>query len=1066
MIRIIPEVWLRGGNGMKIRRWLAKAMTCVVLVSQLLTPEPVPASETETCPDGQHQWVLDASASYPATCTENGLNYFRCAVCSAGEMTEIIPAAGHSFGPWTTVTEPTCQQEGSQVRICSACGAEEQQSTGMGSHQYGEWVTVAEPDCRQEGLQQRVCAVCGDMETSSLGYGDHNYTGWVLYQEGNCVEQGIYSRYCIVCGDYDLFYTGYGDHRYGDWQVQQEATCTQEGVRVRTCYLCGTQETEVTGMLAHSYGDWQVRQKASCTQEGIRFRTCTVCQAEDTEVSGMLAHTYGDWTVTKKATAFSQGERERSCSVCKKTEKESFDPEGTLRRGDRGEAVVSLQKALNEAGCDCGNADGIFGVKTEAAVSMFERSHEMKEDGIAWPGVQAVLQGREPESEMEGQTEARTQAQTETETEHTEAASEAQSETETEAQPETETGTEPEAQPETETEAQSETETGTEKEAKPETETETEAQTEIETESETQTGDKDTRSALSLICEEISVPENGSWYTEGEMVEYLITASNSTDSVYRNMMLYEARYNGALWGQVQAECESGSSETAMCRHQVTRLDVEEGTVSFWGYAKYLDEEGNEQTAYSNMVRVETASALEPSVDVRSDGKMTAALRILSSPANGSFYTEGETIRYELDTENGTAEQSRMTGCVLSGGHREILCDLPGVAPLEKQQFYYDYMVTKEDVEAGYVLSFGTVTWIRSDSDEQSEMVTPAVFADTDGIQEDLEKAGMYTGTELEDDSFCTSRLTGENAHSCVYEIQYDNVHGAIAAYILEAVGQAKTEEERIDARKMGQALWMAALDNMYTLTENEAARSTAGETDGEVRADADYSKPEKSERILNEKAAFYRMAAAWRSDLELLYPDEPETVARKLAELYEMRCLDMCIELHTAPGNREDSMMRDDITQAAVSEDPQEQWPGYQASWIDENTTMLTVTWNEEGTQRMGAIRAMLKDAKEHPELFTVEDEQRSPLAEAWEKAQSFWLWEDNTLMTQRFILVSGDGLENMREVLYTSRKAFREWLTARGELLDVLYPDQPEICEELLSRARFERVLAMAEAL
>lgn len=56
----------------------------------------------------------------------------------------------------------------------------------------------------------------------------------------------------------------------------------------------------------------------------------------------------------------------------------------TLKRGDKGEDVVRLQKALLAHGFDVGpdGADGDFGRNTENAVKRFQRANGLKEDGI------------------------------------------------------------------------------------------------------------------------------------------------------------------------------------------------------------------------------------------------------------------------------------------------------------------------------------------------------------------------------------------------------------------------------------------------------------------------------------------------------------------------------------------------------------------------------------------------------------------------------------------------------------------------------------------------------------
>ena len=56
-----------------------------------------------------------------------------------------------------------------------------------------------------------------------------------------------------------------------------------------------------------------------------------------------------------------------------------------LKNGSRGNEVKKLQENLNKLGFNCGTADGIFGVKTEAAVKAFQKANGLAVDGIAGP---------------------------------------------------------------------------------------------------------------------------------------------------------------------------------------------------------------------------------------------------------------------------------------------------------------------------------------------------------------------------------------------------------------------------------------------------------------------------------------------------------------------------------------------------------------------------------------------------------------------------------------------------------------------------------------------------------
>ena len=63
----------------------------------------------------------------------------------------------------------------------------------------------------------------------------------------------------------------------------------------------------------------------------------------------------------------------------------------TLRRGDTGNDVRTLQTALTRAGYDPGPINGIFGAQTEQAVKQFQRVLGLQEDGIVGPKTWAFL---------------------------------------------------------------------------------------------------------------------------------------------------------------------------------------------------------------------------------------------------------------------------------------------------------------------------------------------------------------------------------------------------------------------------------------------------------------------------------------------------------------------------------------------------------------------------------------------------------------------------------------------------------------------------------------------------
>ncbi|GAA0454150.1 N-acetylmuramoyl-L-alanine amidase [Alkalibacillus silvisoli] len=68
-------------------------------------------------------------------------------------------------------------------------------------------------------------------------------------------------------------------------------------------------------------------------------------------------------------------------------------PSGIYRRGDRGEAVRQIQKALDSVRFRPGSIDGIYGPRTEDAIRRFQSVHISHEvDGIYGPNTKAKLE--------------------------------------------------------------------------------------------------------------------------------------------------------------------------------------------------------------------------------------------------------------------------------------------------------------------------------------------------------------------------------------------------------------------------------------------------------------------------------------------------------------------------------------------------------------------------------------------------------------------------------------------------------------------------------------------------
>jgi peptidoglycan hydrolase-like protein with peptidoglycan-binding domain len=73
---------------------------------------------------------------------------------------------------------------------------------------------------------------------------------------------------------------------------------------------------------------------------------------------------------------------ERQVKPTKDSEVNQMAEKRNLRRGMQGEDVKKLQEDLKAIGYDPGEADGIFGKKTEDAVKKFQKDKGLRVDGV------------------------------------------------------------------------------------------------------------------------------------------------------------------------------------------------------------------------------------------------------------------------------------------------------------------------------------------------------------------------------------------------------------------------------------------------------------------------------------------------------------------------------------------------------------------------------------------------------------------------------------------------------------------------------------------------------------
>lgn len=222
-----------------------------------------------------------------------------------------------AFGEWETLTAPTCEQAGIQVRAALAnpqvTQTREIPATG---HDWNGWVTLTAPTCLVAGVETRTCNTCENSDMRAIPALGHSWGDWETVMQADCENGGYQKRVCL----HDNKHTQYGEveaigHDFGDWVITASPTCTLDGVETRYCRNCND-HTEVRTVEAYGH-DWNpyiLTKAPTCTENGIKTSVCVNDASHTrTQIIDKLEHTYGEWVVTKPATEDYEGEETRVC---------------------------------------------------------------------------------------------------------------------------------------------------------------------------------------------------------------------------------------------------------------------------------------------------------------------------------------------------------------------------------------------------------------------------------------------------------------------------------------------------------------------------------------------------------------------------------------------------------------------------------------------------------------------------------------------------------------------------------------------------------------------------------
>ena len=216
---------------------LLAAVIALVLGLTLTAKADPPDSQ---CPspesNGHHAWRRRSVTE--ASCTTPGEKVWVCYYCKI-TYRETIPARGHTWSAWYVWREPTCTSSGEEVRQCTYYNCDaghplEKHTIPPLGHSWSEWRTTQEASCTVSGRKERSCSRCGKTETQTVP-ASHFWGRWQTDTVGTCVTREREIRKCRVCGAIDFWEKDYGDHDWDEGTVTKQPTAYEAGVVVYTC---------------------------------------------------------------------------------------------------------------------------------------------------------------------------------------------------------------------------------------------------------------------------------------------------------------------------------------------------------------------------------------------------------------------------------------------------------------------------------------------------------------------------------------------------------------------------------------------------------------------------------------------------------------------------------------------------------------------------------------------------------------------------------------------------------------------------------------------------------------
>ena len=592
---------------------------------------------------------------------------------------------------------------------------------------------------------------------------------------------------------------------------------------------------------------------------------------------------------------------------------------------------------------------------------------------------------------------------------------------------------------------------------------------------------EDDNDKLNVQLFEISEAPRKEGYALNEVISFRALFTNLTDIDFYDFAGSIQLLPDLTLEEKKELLPPGSVMELSAAYTVTPQDVERGYASFAAVGTWSGAKVYRAASPALIVPVsKTAEEDYPHLDVY----------ISNTPANGSYFTAGETAEITISVSNPSSDLLMVCELDCSLAEEKPLKTYYEMEPGFKDTVVLNYNITDMDVLKPHVpfnvhllchdvagapieryISRAIPVWENSgfditgiynpqpepadaegpDVEPPMDPFIPGADSGKDGSF-DLNPTPNGPGTSGADagnqpdgspDASALPNNDGQAAQGvgrifgtvppyCYCEEIYDGVY---AYHYCEKLAAAAAALEEAAAAPEGTrlALWLRARELFLEQLEKHWK-----ELEDAARGDA-------VDAVTREREAFKAQLNALEQSLKLLYPNQPEKAEELTVRVLMKRAMDACFETETAPQARQSS-----ILSGRLQKGPGDIPAHCRAEWSD---TAAGSVIQETGCASHSALEEYV--------LKLILQAGEGEEAKAFIRAQYLWLGELDRITNERYRAASAA----QRDLIVQERVSFGQWLSARQALLQFLYPDHPEITAEQIEQAIADRVQLLCQA-